>query len=297
MDGKVSVEILIRPQPGTAEVSMFEGLADSISLDPINGIARILGRDYSSVLINSTFQDSFCNQTASEVANCIAERHGFIPGITTTSGMIGAYQCDGYNQMLLNAHSRITSEWDLLTHLARVEGYELFIDGITLVFSPLNSLQKNYLVIDSRNTQRIKFRKTCPLSYQTRLIVKSWNSWLRQVSLSTEEQISGQASDDGNDLSNDSGIEIAIVKPNLSSQGADQLAQRYMNAINKQDYIVEIAMPGDVTTKPHDILLVHTSGTSFDTSYTVKSVRREFSPASGFIQFIQGSAAGENSPP
>jgi hypothetical protein len=98
---------------GTDSV-MFDGLADTIEVDAINRTAHIVGRDYSSVLISSMYQSSFCNQTASEIANCIAARHGFSPNIFQTSTMVGSYQGNDYNQVLLNEHSQTTSEWDLL---------------------------------------------------------------------------------------------------------------------------------------------------------------------------------------
>ena len=288
LTGKVTVEILMRSQPDGNDVSMFEGLADSIALDPINGVARVQGRDYSSILVNSTYEDSFCNQTASEIVASIAGRHGFTPNITTTSTMTGSYQSDNYNQVLLNAHSRITSEWDLLIHLAKIAGFELFIDGTTLVFAPLSSLPQNYVAIDRSQVKSIKFHKMCPLTDQTILTVKSWNSWLSQVSLYTDEQSVNQPLSDVTSLSNAPGTEIAIIRPNLTPQGAEQLAQQHLLVLNEQKLTVEIVMPGEFSLKPFDVLSVTGGGSNFDADYTVRSVRRHFSATAGFVDYIQG---------
>lgn len=293
--GRVTVEILMRSQSAANDISMFEGLADSISVDPINGVARIQGRDFSSILINSTYEDSFCNQTASEIANYISDRHGFNANITATSTMVGSYQCDGHSQVLLNAHSRITSEWELLTHLAKAEGFELFVDGTTLVFAPLASLQQNYLTIDNSNVKGIKFHKSCPLCGQTRVTVKSWNSWLSQVSLHTDDQSSGSAVPDTTDLNDAPGTEIAIVRPNLSPQDAERLAQQCLAALNEQQLKVEIVMPGEFSLRPLDVLSVSGSGAGFDTDYIVRSVRRHFSSTAGFVEYIQGFATAAGS--
>jgi hypothetical protein len=295
LTGKVTVEILMRSQPDGSDVSMFEGLADSIALDPINGVARVQGRDFSSILINSTYQDSFCNQTASEIANHIAGRHGFTPNITATSAMVGSYQGDDYNSVLLNAHSRITSEWDLLMHLAKTAGFELFIDGTSLVFGPLSSLRQNYATIDTSCVNSLKFHQMCPLTDQTNLTVKSWNSWLSQVSLYTDGQSTDQAICDVTSLSNAPGTEIAIIKPNLTPRGAQQLAQQHLLALNEQQQKVEIVMPGEFSLKPFDVLSVSGGGSNFDADYIVRSVRRNFSATAGFVQYIQGFVGSTSS--
>jgi hypothetical protein len=295
LDGKVTVEILMRSQFSDNDVSMFEGLADSISVDPLNRTTRIQGRDFSSILIDSTYDDAFCNQTAGEIANYISDRHGFNANITATSAMVGSYQGDGHSQVLLNAHSRITSEWDLLTQLAKTEGFELFVDGTTLVFAPSVSLSRNYLSIDSGNVKEIKFHKRCPLSGQTRLTVKSWNLWLNQVSLFTDDQSSDVAAPDVTNLNDTPGTEIAIVRPNLTPQGAERLAQQYSAAFIEQQLKVEIVMPGEFLVRPLDVLSVSGSGAGFDTDYIVRSVRRHFSSTAGFVEYIQGFAIGANS--
>lgn len=291
LSGKVAVKIMMNCWSTSDEVTMFEGLADNIAVDSINNQVHIQGRDYSSVLINSTYHESFCNQTSSEIAECIALRHGFIPIITTTSNLVGSYQCEDHNQVLLNAHSDLTNEWGLLRHLAIREGFELFVDGTALVFAPLESLRKNYRTIDPANTKELKFYRICPLSDETRLVVKSWNSWLGAVSLSAENQSPFQITSNSVGLDNNAGIEMAIVRPNLSQQGTQQMAQRYLEMLSDRALQVEITMPGDLTLRPRDILSIVGTGSNFDTDYIVRSIRRQFSSTTGFIQYIKGYAS------
>jgi hypothetical protein len=295
--GKVSVTTYMREQRGGSPAIMFEGLADNIAVDPINGTARIIGRDYSSVLISSTYQDSFVNQTASEIANYIAVRHGFLSNITQTSTMVGSYQCDGYNQVLLNAHSKITNEWDLLKYLAKAEGFQLFVDGTTLVFAPTKALSRNNLSIGTADVTALTFHKICPTSDQTTLTAKSWNSWLGQAQIYTDNQSTAQSALGLPALSADPGTEIAIVRPNLSSEDAQQLVSQYLNALNEQALTVQITMPGELSLNPGDALTVTTGNSIFDGNYIIKSLRRRFSPTAGFVQYLQGYLMTDSSLP
>src|SRR5271165_1160673 len=187
LHGKIAVIIFVFPDISSDIGMTFEGMADSISIDQTNGIARVIGRDYSAILVESTYQYSFCNQTASEIANSIAIRHGFRTNISATSTMVGSYQ-EGYNQILLNTHSRAINEWDLLIQLARGEGFELFTDGSTLVFTPASVLPRGNVPINVNTVIKISFHRDCPLSEKTVLTVKSWNSWLAQAIYHSNDQ-------------------------------------------------------------------------------------------------------------
>jgi hypothetical protein len=284
--GMAAVKILMHFQQNGSEINLFEGLADSVAYDPINRLARVEGRDYSSVLISSSYQDAYCNQTASEIASQIAQRHGFNSSIAQTTALVGSYQCDGYNQVLLNTHSRIISEWDLLNNLAINEGFELFVSGTTLVFAPSASLQTNYLTIHNADVKSVKFRRVLPLSGQTSLVVKSWNSWLNQMIQYTDGQPDDQTPSESTGLNSDLGTEIAIVRPNLTSSVTEQLAQRYSSAMAERLLSVELVLPGETSLKPLDILTIVGNGPNFNADYVVRSIRRQFSEAGGFTESI-----------
>ena len=264
LSGGIAVKIYMRLHRGENNLVMFEGLMDSLTFDAFSNVVSIRGRDYSSILIDSTYQESFYNQTASEVANSIATRHGFLPNITDTSTLIGGYSGGDHSQLLLNVHSRITSEWDLLTHLAKIENVELFVDGTSLVFSPLSALNINCIPVTKSMAKNIRFSKTFSLSGNSRLTVKSWNSWLGQLSQVTDPQSSEQDAAVDTGLPDASGIEISIVKPNLTPQGAENLCQRCLSSISERETGVEITMPGDMTIKPCDVISISGSGTGFN---------------------------------
>jgi hypothetical protein len=286
----------MRLQPDGSSSVMFDGLADNIAIDAINNTASVIGRDYSSVLIGSTFQDSFCNQTASDIASSIAARHGLVPNISPTPTMIGSYQCDGYNQVLLNEHSPIKSEWELLKYIARAEGFELFVDGTTLVFAAAKDLPRNAVTIGVGDVTGLTFHRICPTSAQTTLTAKSWNSWLAQAFSHTDDHSTDQSAFGLPALSPEPGTEISMVKPNLTPRDTERLVNQRLNAMIELATTVQIAMPGEMSLMPGDILSIISGNTSFDADYVIGSVRRRFSPAAGFVQYIHGSTLAVNLP-
>ncbi len=292
LSGRVSVEIFARLRPDGAERSMFQGLADTASLDPIQKVARIQGRDYSALLSNSAFQESFYNRTSGEIAASIALRHGFDTNIASTSALVGSYQYNGYNKMLLNAHSQIVNEWELLKYLARIEGFEALIQGKVLVFAPVSSLPSNNISLDPSMVGKINFHKNCSLYDQTNLTVKSWNSWLGQTSCYTNGTSSNSKLPDAVTIADNSAMEMAIIKPNLTDENARGMALRYMDTINRQMLTIDVAMPGEIMMNPYDVLTLSTGAAEFDTEYVIRSIRRHFSAIAGFSQRVQGYSVG-----
>jgi phage protein D len=293
----ITVSISVSDADDDTNSCILEGLADSVAFDPINHVARIEGRDYSSVLVSSSFQGSYCNQTSSEIANQIANRHGFTPIITTTSMLVGSYQNNDHNQVLLNAHSHVLSEWDLLSELATKEGFELFVTGTNLVFAPVASLQVNYVTLALSDIKSIRLHQECSLSGQNTVTVKSWNSWLGQALYYADGQTTDQSVTNPLALGCDAGIEIALVKPNLTSQSVQKIAQDYAARLQQQSTSVEIVIPGEVSLQPFDIVSITGIGYGFESDYLVRTVRRQFSPTAGFVDFIRGIPASSSITP
>jgi hypothetical protein len=87
------------------------------------------------------------------------------------------------------------------------------------------------------------------------------------------------------------GIELAIVRPNLSPKSAQELSSRYMEGWHAQEQKIEIVMPGETVLKPCDIVSISETGTLFDADYVINSIRRQYSCTSGFTEHIHGVAA------
>ena len=286
----VTVGITIQFSDIRSGVVSFDGLADSISVDPINSTAHLVGRDYSSILISSTSQESFYNQTASEIVNEIASRHGFSSNVATTSRMVGSYQNNNYGHLSLSDHSQTITEWDLLRHLANSEEFEMFVDGTTLVFTPLGSLSRGNMTLDITSVIGMKFWKNCPLSDQPGLTVKSWNSWIGQVFSYTHESSKTRRDLNASYPIEGPGSGIAIIRPNLFPSDAERLAKQQHALLRQRDLTVQIVMPGETSLKPGDVLAITSPAGSFGSNFIVMSMRREFSTARGFLQHVHAFA-------
>ena len=118
------------PQPNW--VTMIVGEVDSLEFDPVEGLLHIHGRDRTAEFIDSKTAMSFPNQTSSEMVAKIAALHaGLQTQITPTTTPIDRYYSSTFAKITGESHHSST-EWDLLTELAQLEGFDVFIQGNTL---------------------------------------------------------------------------------------------------------------------------------------------------------------------
>jgi prophage tail gpP-like protein len=113
------VEVAVSEVFGMTSLKLITGMIDAVVIDPINGTVGIDGRDLSASLIDSYRQESFVNQTASEVVSTVARNHDLLPVVSPTTLTVGRYYGDGYTRLSLGDFSRLRSDWDLVVELAR----------------------------------------------------------------------------------------------------------------------------------------------------------------------------------
>jgi hypothetical protein len=111
--------------------SWIYGQTDKIEYDPIAGTISVHGRDLTRVFIDAKTTEKFQNKTSSQVATILAARHGLTAQVVATKTPIGKlYEID--HEHMNDAQT----EWDILTHLARIEQYAVYVRGKTLHFKP-----------------------------------------------------------------------------------------------------------------------------------------------------------------
>ena len=129
------------PQPSELE-SLIYGRIDTIEFEPHPGILTLTGRDLTAAFIDARVSTQYQNKTSSQVATALAQEHGLTPVVTPTSTLIGTYYTRDQVQLASNR-----SEWDLLSLLAREEGFVCFVSGQSLYFEPdPRSTQNPYLI-------------------------------------------------------------------------------------------------------------------------------------------------------
>ena len=88
------------------------------------------------MMIEARVDETFSNRTSSEIAATFAGRHGLQAAVQQTSTPVGRYYQSEHDRLTIGQFAKATTEWDLLAFLAGREGFNLFMDGETLVFGP-----------------------------------------------------------------------------------------------------------------------------------------------------------------
>ena len=255
--------------------SLITGVADRVSIDPIKGEVRVWGRDLTAGFVAAQIEESFENQTSSEVATLLAARRGLLAAVTATDTLIGRYYQSGRTRTSLPQHARATTEWDLLCWLAQTENFDVWVGGQTLYFQPLEVAAPSF-VLTPRDCVGLTMQHALDIAAGVTVTVRSWSS----LSQSAIVQSSGNGVGTG-------GSNRTVIRPNLSSDDAQMLADRLVSQISGHERTLFIDVPGDVVTAPRMIMGLTQTGTDFDGQYVVCGVDRRLSFAHGFTQTIE----------
>lgn len=265
--GFVSIEIA---NNSFSYVEIMTGYVENINFDFLENTATLQGRDLTSILIDSSIEKSFVNQSASDIAANIAQKYGLTPNIGTTSDLVGQYYQIDHTKSGLNINSRANTVWDLLCKLAVLQNFVVFVTNNILNFIQVDLDIQAYLNLPSFLDLGVDLIGILPKSVQ----LKSWNS--REKSVVEQSIGSGQA--------------IKIIQPNLTIDKVAQYASSYMNIIKKNQRIIAGSMPGDTDLKTMSAIRLDGTGSSLDGAYLVESLRRRINSRDGFVQFMRASA-------
>lgn len=268
------IELDIRFQLGGAETSMIVGPVDRVAVDPARGEVLVEGRDLTAGFIEARTQENFENQTSSGIATILAARQGLVPAVTPTSTLVGRNFQNDHAQTTLDQHARVTTEWDLLTRLAEHEGFDVWVQGRVLYFAPALAVEPA-LIVTPQNCLSMRLERTLSLSSNVSVAVKSWDCRGAQAIVQTANGGDGGTAN------------YVMVRPNMTADAAQSLAQRIFVQMSQQARCIEIEMPGDLTTLPRAALAVAGTGTDFDGVYVVASVERRLSFEHGFTQTLE----------
>ena len=264
---------------GGAPTSLLQGEADTIRMDVLNRTVEIDGRDLTARLLDARTQETFSNQTASEIAETLAARHGLTPNITSTSTLAGRYYSSEHDRLSLGQFSRTTTEWDLLTFLAAREGFEAFVSGRTLTFAPLGSTSE-IQAIGPELCLSLNLEHALTLARDIEVTVKSWNT-RQQSSFSQTAKSTGQSRGGG------APQRIVVVRPNLTPSDALRLATRILTDLSAHERIVHAELPGELALTPRTQVQLTGTGTDFDQLYYVAELDRHLSVVHGFTERLR----------
>lgn len=256
--------------------SMMLGPVDRIEIDVGQGLVTADGRDRTSLFLEARTQETFENQTASEVATLLAGRRGLNPNVVGTTRLIGRSFGGDYSRVTLDQHSPTTTEWDLLVQLAEVEDFDVWVEGETLNFVPPSSDTASIQVTPA-DCVSLHLDRCLALCSSLSVMVKSWDC----RSLNAVAQTASLGSTAPETPS------YIIVRPNLTATAAAALASRTLNEMTLGARVITLEMPGDLTTQPRQSLSLVSTGTDFDGVYSITSVERRLSFERGFTQLVE----------
>lgn len=281
---------------------MLIGEVDRISLHPNSGAAMVEGRDLSARLIETKTQETFQNRTASEIVAILAGRHGLKADTTATTTPAGAYWQGDHVAMSLDQFSRVVNEWDLLTSLARHEGFDLYVIGETLHFHP--ATPPDATPFEARwtpplmaegvswgrlsNVTDLRMERALTLAKTVEVVVRSWNSRTGR-SITRRARAIGARSADAARASTQTGTSsqrYVFVIPNLTEDQAQKEANARLADISKQERVVTFRMAGDPILDPRRIVRLVGTGTDFDQIYYVDSITSSLDFEGGYVMNV-----------
>jgi phage protein D len=267
---------------GDAPFSLIYGQVDDVEVDLVNRVMVLTGRDLSARFLDVKTAEHFQDQTASEIAQILAKRHGMGSAITPTTRRVGGY----YEYY----HTRMTSdmtEWDLLIFLADQESYDVWVAGHTLYFQPPIPITADPYVLQwsdlgqgnrNANFEQLKLHRSETLAKDVIVKVQSWNQALEKVVLAENHR--NQANK--NQQAGGAAQVYTFYPPNLTKDQADKWANAKAEDITKHERVITGRLPGDNLLTNRSLVQLVGTGTSWDQFYNIDTVTRHLSIEHGY---------------
>lgn len=275
---------------GQSFASIIQGEVDQLRFNPATGRLSLEGRDLTARLIEARTQETFANQSASDIANVLAARHNLSADVEPTTTPVGAYWQLEHDRITLNSFSRATTEWDLLVTLASHESFNVWVTGSTLHFRPDDEMQPEPAILTPHNVLSLSLERALTLARDIEVTVKSWNS--RQANAFTQ---SARATRSGGGPGRAGGTSklqrYVYVVPNLTPDAALRLAQTRLAELTRHERVIEAEMPGELTLAPRQQIRIAGTGTSFDQTYWIDEIIRRIDFTHGFTQSLRARNA------
>ncbi len=265
----ITISIAVNP---SGYVELLTGQIDNIRIDLAETTATLSGRDLSARLTDTEISETFANQTASQIATTIAARHGLAPNVTATVTPVGQYYELDHARSALALHSRTGTEWNMLSLLAKTENFGLSVTGTTLNFGPVGAGVPVVLAPQSCISLELDIATTIPAA----TTVKSWNTRNKTVVMQS--------------AGSDSGNSTTLIRPNLTSAQASNLAANHLSVLARHGTILRAKIPGETVLTPASPILLTGTNSSLDQTYAIDAIIRSIDGRNGFAETIHAHA-------
>jgi len=265
-----TVQIAVDASVDGTTAQLVLGRMDTLVRDPLRGTLDVEGRDLTALLIDSRPQELFVNQTASGIAQSLAQAVGLTCNADTTSATVGRLYGTERDRLALPRFARVATAWDQLAILAATEGLRVWVDGTVLNLQADDGGTPVPLDVSGTISARLVWQAA--IARGVEVVVASWGTRLAQA---TEAQ-AGQAG----------GVQHRIVRPNLAQAEAQALATQAQAEVARHERVIEVAMPGELAMRAGGAVQF-TGVADWEGAWQVASLRRTLDVRGGFRQFVR----------
>lgn len=291
------------PKPSELE-SLIYARVDDIEFDPIKAEISLTGRDMTAAFIDAKTTQKWENHTSSQIAIALALSHNLgINFITPTKAIVGDY----YKYLNIQPNDA-RSEWDLLTNLAAIENFYVYVKGSDLHFevAPLESAKDVYQLTWNPptadrgypifNGMSLNLSRSMTIGKGIQVTVQSYSHEKKQQfkvsypSKSKGTQV-GKASPFGN-------VQIYLFQ--LSGKTYEfclKYATNKYNELVSHEMKLVARLPADNKLHVSDALQVVGTGTAYDQIYFPNSIVRQMGHDEGYTMTIHAKNHAADSVP
>lgn len=264
---------------------LFSGQVDDLDYSPSRKKITVTGRDLTAKFIDKKTDAKYPNLTASQIATKLAQNAGMKPVVTATSTRVGRYyQID--NVRLQDNRT----EWDLLSFLAREEGFIVYAKGQELHFEPAPDPGADPYVFEwippaadggppQGNFTSLSLSRSLTLAKDVTVIVRSWNSRHKKVFSKTARATHGKKPPETQIYTYDI--------PGLTPDQAQQRATKLLAELTKHERKATLEGPADNMLQRTDIVQLKGTGTDWDQVYFIDSLTRSLDRDEGYSWSVE----------
>jgi phage protein D len=273
--------------------SIFVGRADDAPFNWRRQTIELQGRDLTAPFLDNKTSEKWQMKTSSEIATLLAQRRGLKPVVTATTTRVGRFYTD--------FHVRLEddrTEWDLLTWLAREEGFVVYVKGYELHFEPApKDTQAPYAVEYRPATadQGVSFdftslstQRTLTVARDITVIVRSWNMKSKKAFVRKAVRSRPHASNPQ---------QYTYTIPDLTPEQAQARANQILAELSKHEMKLNFEGPADNTLGKASVIKLSGTGTAFDQVYYPDTIARSFSVEEGYRWVVSAKNHGVEGEP
>ncbi len=287
--------------------SLLTGYVDDMEIDQLRDEIVFAGRDLTAMLIDTkptvkysqlgfqTVNGTYTELFSSEIATQIAKDVGLKSSVVKTPAITGTL----VNTVRKTINDRGTY-WDILTALAQLENYSVWVGGQTLHFEPRLSVNAGadvYMMKSQAPTAKTNYvANVCTMRFSRNLSVARGVT----VTVSSFEQKSGKtvtATASRAHVRNRTtqGIGVTGLPPanyvriisNANAAKCQQVANALLADISEKEMNLVADLPADDKLTPQTPIQVIGSGMAFDQIYYPQSIERRYSFDEGYRMTVR----------